>query len=472
MKDFNYLFLLILTLFTLLKLSLNSNSTINPIILNFYTKVSNNDNFIEANYKSYLYSRINFGSNKQTVEMRLLLNNLYTYITNKSEISPLYNTYTYDNTTSTSYEHITFIPAFSSDDYNLSSISKESLYTDNGILENFTFYYTFLFKSNLDVPAGSIGFHIIQPMYTRYNTNFIDQLKKNNLISGYGLTINFTSRDEGNLIIGNDFGEIDENYKKYNNTIISIGYIYNQEKWGFNFYSVLVGKNILTNSNVAIFGLDTDFIIGTDEYSKIIYEIFFKNLIIEKKKCIFENIIDQNYYKIIKCEKDTKINNFPKLIFNIGNYGPSFNFSFNYKDLFELKDNYYYFKIVFIMNSTDNINFTWKFGRIFFRKFIVTLNKDKKTIKFYKKIGDNEDEDENEDNEKKSQRETLFNLLDIILIIILFGICIILIIVIFKYCGLNKKLKNKERKNVLLDEDDDYIDITKTEKLTATINES
>ena len=153
------------------------------------------------------------------------------------------------------------------------------------------------------------------------------------------------------------------------------------------------------------------------------------------------------------------------------NNDPSFSFGFTYKDLFELKDNYYYFKIV-VVQKTDpsiNINVSWKFGKMFFRKFIITLNKDKKTITFYQKIGG-----ENGDNDdgKKSHAQNDSNVLNIILIIVLFGICVILVIVIWKYCEQNKKIKNKERKNVLLDEEDAFVDFTKAEKLSPTINES
>ena len=65
-----------------------------------------------------------------------------------------------------------------------------------------------------------------------------------------------------------------------------------------------------------------------------------------------------------------------------------------------------------------------------------------------------------------------FNLLNVILIIVLFAVCVILFIVIWKYCEQNKKIKNKERKNVLLDEEDAFVDFTKAEKLGPTINEN
>ena len=477
MNSLNYLILKNLIFFILLKSSLNTNSTNNPVILDFYTKASNNDNFTIANYKSYLYSRVVFGSDEQRVEMRLQLDKHSTYITKNSIVDPLYNVYTYDDTTSTTYKYITYISTFYFDDFYAATVSNETLYTNNGILKNFTFAYTIDIKYYLEAPAGSIGFHIAKQYSSEYNLNFIDQLKKNNLISGYGLTINFTTRNEGNLIIGPDFDEIDENYKKYKKTIILVNEAKTPYdlKWEFNLKSVSFGEKILNDTKNASLNIDTDFIIATDEYSTIIYDIFFVNLIIQQKKCVIENIISQSYYKVIKCDKDTKINEFPELIFNAVNYdGESFSFSFNYKDLFELKDDYYYFKIILVLRneSINDINISWKFGRTFFRKFIVTLNKDKKTITFYKKIDDDKGGDESKNDGKKSQEENKFNIIYIVLITILILVCIILVIVIFKYCGLSKKLKNKERKNVLLDEDDAYIDITKNEKLTTTINEN
>ena len=170
--------------YILLKLSSNTNSNANPVFFNFYTKSSNNDNFTIANYKSYLYSRIIFGSDKQRVEMRIQLDKHSTYITKNSAVDPSYNIYTYDEKTSTSYKYITYVSTFYFDDFYGASISNETLYTNKGVLENFTFAHTVDIKYYLEAPAGSIGFHIAKQYESLYNLNFIDQLKANNLISG------------------------------------------------------------------------------------------------------------------------------------------------------------------------------------------------------------------------------------------------------------------------------------------------
>ena len=141
MIDLNHWSLLTLILFSLLRASFNTNanSTIKPLILNFYTKASNDDNFTESNYNSHLYSHLVFGSDKQKVEMRLSLNSRSTYITQKSIVNPLYNLYIYDNTTSTSYKFIKNFLNLYDGDYDEASISNETL-----LLQIMEFYKTSL----------------------------------------------------------------------------------------------------------------------------------------------------------------------------------------------------------------------------------------------------------------------------------------------------------------------------------------
>ena len=471
MKDINHITLLFLIIFTLIKTSFNANTTIAPIILNFYTKASNSDNFTEENYNSNLYSYIMLGSNKQKVEMRMQLDKYTTYITQKSAVNPLYNSYTYDNTTSTSYKFIEDCTSFYYDDFNAASISNETLFTDNKNLENFTFAYTSKINYNVISPAGSIGLGYTKQSFYGFTLNFMDQLKKNNLISGYGITINYTSRDEGNFIIGPEFNEIDGNDKKYNSTIYYRSQTEYSSLWGLTFNYVKVGEQTLNYSKNANLNINMEYIKATDDYTTKIVSMFFANLINVEKKCVALDISNQIDFKAIRCDKDTKIENFPDLIFNLGAYDEPYSFNFTYKDLFELKDNYYYFKILLVDKNdpTIIISASWDFGRIFFRKFIVTLNKDKKTITFYNKIDDGNG---GSDGNKKNEVKSYFNMLNIILGVVLLAILVILFFVGFKFWEQNKKIKNKERKNVLLDEEDAFVDFTKNEKLTETINES
>ena len=454
----------IITLFSLLKICINVESSDSPLILNFYTIFSNNDSYIESNYKSYLYSNLYLGN--QCVQMRIELEKHPVYAVFKNLVSSMYSNLTYDNSSSVTYGSLYYMKFYLNDFY-AGTIAKESLKIKNETIYQFHFAYTNELNLKDDIPAGAIGFDISQKYGSSHDLNLIDQLKEKKIISGYALTINFTSRNEGNFIIGPELDEIKENENKYNKTVVLVNKAVNPSNltWALTFDSVYVGEKILENSKIANLTLDNDFIIATDEYSEKIYQEFFNNLL-NNKKCFKENIIGENYYKVIKCEKDTKINNFPVLKFNIINYvSEPFSFDLTYKDLFELQGNYYYFKIALVekSDSTVSINEVWKFGRTFFRIFLISVNKDKKTITFFKKF-----------IEEKKDEEKSFSIsgLEIILIVALFSICLILIFVLFKYCEQKKKNENRERKNVLLDEDDEYIDFTKTEKLTPTINSS
>ena len=83
-------------------------------------------------------------------------------------------------------------------------------------------------------------------------------------------------------------------------------------------------------------------------------------------------------YDIYICNKDieSKFYLFPELIFYKQNH--NFNFKFNYEDLFMIKNNKYYFKVIFIGGLKN-----WRFGLPFFLKYQLVFNQDTKQIGFY-----------------------------------------------------------------------------------------
>lgn len=93
-----------------------------------------------------------------------------------------------------------------------------------------------------------------------------------------------------------------------------------------------------------------------------------------------------NIYKsekmIYSCENSDAMRNelvyFPTLYLEIKEY--YLTFLFNYKELFKLHDNRFYFLIYF--NNENNQN--WEMGEVFLRKYTTSFNYDTKTISFYK----------------------------------------------------------------------------------------
>ena len=86
-----------------------------------------------------------------------------------------------------------------------------------------------------------------------------------------------------------------------------------------------------------------------------------------------------NSYSMIVCEDNTNFDiiSFPSLFFEHSDLNHIF--TLNYKDLFEKKNNKYYFLIIYSPFSGGY----WKFGKPFLQKYQITLNLDAKSISFY-----------------------------------------------------------------------------------------
>ncbi len=94
------------------------------------------------------------------------------------------------------------------------------------------------------------------------------------------------------------------------------------------------------------------------------------------------------------------------------------------------------------------------FGKLFFKKYNITLNKDKKIIMFY--FGDNnkiyEDDETNIINKNENINKTKLQIIIWILVLFLIVLGFILFHFIRKNFLLQNKIYNKNRKNVLVNE--------------------
>ena len=163
--------------------------------------------------------------------------------------------------------------------------------------------------------------------------------------------------------------------------------------------------------------------------------------------------------RIIKCDKSANkymMQNFPTIKFVIKdiNY---FSFNFTYQDLFFFKNEYIYFKIIVYHIENDLIidkslytKNRWIFGKLFFKKYNISLNQDKKIIIFYI---NNKDKNENNKLYKiENKNKSKFQIIIWILVFILFLMGLILFHFIKKNFLLTKRINNKNRKNFLVNE--------------------
>ena len=213
----------------------------------------------------------------------------------------------------------------------------------------------------------------------------------------------------------------------------------------FIFDNIYVGlkdkeKNILEEKGKSLLKVYLEIsyrlISGPDLYQKYIEENFFDKTEVSDLCKKMKDYGKSMEYDIYVCDKEikSKFNLFPDLIFYYQNF--NYNFTFNHEDLFMLKNNKYYFKVIFIGGLKN-----WRFGLPFFLKYQLVFNHDTKQIGFYTDFAKKEEE-------KSPLKNVWFW---IITLIFISGIIISTVFITKKYFGNNNRRK---RANELNDEFD------------------
>ena len=240
-------------------------------------------NYFYSNYtNNYLYANIRFGTHEQSVEMKIDLNSFEVYISKEDIVNKdLYIPYNISNS-----ENFNSLYRFYSQksDFSTALLSTDTLTINNGQkdikLDKFYFAYV---DEGFKKYAGSLGFNLLKTViYPVESMNYIDQLKNNSIISGYSLTIKFTSNYKGQLLIGPDIEDIipNEIFKDYKKKVVkaSLKRTYDNGNWELELNRVIVGKAELYESKIVRFDLKYDFIIANDEFSEQISKEYFSTL--------------------------------------------------------------------------------------------------------------------------------------------------------------------------------------------------
>ena len=309
-------------------------------------------------------------------------------------------------------------------------LSNETIYlNDNKIkYENFSFILSGKSTNNSKMFSCSIGLGF-PAFYLKKNIiNFIDILYLKKEINSYSFFFNQINENEGNLIIGKFPHEYNPNkykFKKYEISYPEISSYYHF--WNSQFDFIKSDNQIFYKNHMTIFNFNLEGLILGNLYFDYVKNNFFK-FYLENKFCFIKNI---SYYSFIYCEKNHNINfeNFKDIIL----FNKDFNqtFQFGYKDLFKEKGNF----IFFLVFSHAEFFSMVSLGRIFFQKYQLAFNFERKIILFYK---------DDLDAIYKNRNYTFI----ILLIIVLFIICIIIFYFYLKCFNKNKKIYAKE-----LDED-------------------
>ena len=301
-----------------------------------------------------------------------------------------------------------------------------------------------------------IGLNI--PIYDNPCPNFFVNIKKKGLINELIWTIEFVNNSEGNLVIGEDLPNYNDNkYSRDNyyttyinlNFLLTFDSIYINDKYNEN-------KNYYMNMTQSMIFNNYGLIIGPNEYKQLIDKLFFNDLI--KKDICKSDIIFYEYnirthaglnYSLYSCDDKKftdKTNNyfdkFPELVFSLRSIGH--NFILSKEDLFVHIGNKFYFSIIFQTNS-DVKEIVWCIGEIFYKKYTTSLNFDQKRIGFYLP----KENDENKEKEKgKDENKTRTKLIITISVEIFVLAALIISIIILA-------IRIKTRKNRVNEINDD-----------------
>ena len=321
-----------------------------------------------------------------------------------------------------------------------------AVYVDYPYIDDINLYKSYKNKYEKDLNPTLFGLTYIlknDGYNIEENTNLINQLKKNDLISSYVFSIKFNKNEEkGKIFIGGLPHEIEPNHYKEKYFIYDAVPIEIYYHWHYAFKNIVYDREELGWVKDTEFSLDFGFILSTINYKKYLDEKFFENF--NYSNSCKEEIIGEYFVKI--CHENV-ISHFKTLYFYLSNTYLETNqtnyIEFNYKDLFEKapgNNDLYYFQIIFANNS-----YKWIFGRPLFKKYQTVFNQEKKIIGFYTQTGDYEIDNNNQDNKNKLS-------FTLIIIFILLILLIILGIIFYKNFPFNKRKKKANE----LDDDFDY----------------
>ena len=447
------------------------------------TNISSIDDLAQTN----LYSKINIGEPSHEIKTFLSMHHSFFSIT-QNHLSKRINDFNthYDMKKSISFKNVSS-NVRNLKDTKYDSIAKEKIELNVYNSEKNDYYnisvddMIFIYNDNNNKNNNlanlyylNIGFQIInQKKYKeRENFNFINQLKKRNIIENYDWCIFFKKgkNHDGSFLYNPDelinakgellIGDLPNNYNPdfQNKQLLSTYSIYSNQlfKWSLEFSNVYYNKSINETKKIDISNIQLNInnyiILAPMSYYYNIKNDFF-NYYLTKKMC---KIYEGTEYKTFYCEKSEnftieELKKFPTLYMEHKEF--QYTFEFTYEDLFIEKNDKYWFLIA--LSTFYNDLEEWSMGIIFLRKYNLIFNQDSKTISFYNpNIPISKKEIETK-NINKKKIISYFNIITIPIIII---ICVILFIIIIKlfFFKIFKINKDKKRLNHLYD-NTDYI---------------
>lgn len=429
----SYLFLVLLKYISSLNISI-------PFKVQNFKNGKSNRLISEHLYKDLLV-KLQIGDPKQNIQLSACLGEFTTFVISKDAGG--YKGGTYNKSLSTTYKNLTKEESYTFQTFSegIKSIENITIEDSNIQINDLEFILATEIGGNscydtyCEVLAqpGILGFklaHLYDELEAVRNTNFVPQLKKKNLISSYDFYFNFTSENEGNIIIGAKPHELNNNYiNKVFSPIQTSLMTHNEIDWSISFDKIYYGEENMYNEKSVMLRIEFGLIIGSFYWHKYLLDNFFTPLINENKcfKGQTEELGSTAYFYY--CNSTTDISHFKPFSFSIHEY--EYNFTLTKDDLF-VKDGD---KWIFLMIFGGIYEIV--FGFPFFKKYQLVFNQDTKTVGFYREISNKEkDKDKNIGNESSN---ISYYIAIIILSVIFLGLLIYAIYFYFKTKSKKKK---------------------------------
>ena len=438
--------------------------------LEIYTKdsYSNVTDFINSYLNSLYYTKITFGSSELKYIMQINLDDFGFKLTNYDCDIQIK-----DNTTEESFDpFLSNSSIVETSGINFSYYGQDKVYritdkvkllsneSNNYIFPKVLFIYnprnkSYSMQTNNYSPYTCFKLGLRMPDDNYYfdhnDISLLGQFKRDRVIGSYEWFVEYDNKNNNaKLIIGttpydyNNKKYDESNYKKINSVIRPNNLYY---YWNIEFTQVyFVNKNnqrVLFNSRIASLEPSSNVIKGPHEYSQIINETIFKQLILEKK-CFEESIKREEIIIVFYCHNTDEIKNYIKSRFSNINFLDRFlgeEFTLTYNDLFLEKGDKLYFLVTFdLLNSL----ITWILGKPFLKKYFFSYNYNQKVLAYY---GNNKNTGE-EISDNQNNNQWVLIIITIFLIVIFCSVGFLLA----KYIYKNKKKKDATE----LDEDSQY----------------
>ena len=260
-------------------------------------------------------------------------------------------------------------------------LSNETIYFNNKKYEDFFFVLSKNSTKKSKMYPSSIGLGISTKIYSKYSIaiNFINILYLQKKIKSNSFFINQINENEGQIIIGNlphEYEKIKNNFQKFEVAYSDSVSFYNY--WCTKFDKIKYNNLSYHENYMILFDFNLEGIIIGSFYFELLKRDFFQYYI-DKNICFENTVGDYNYFY---CDKNNKKNIEFEKIYNFSFINKNFNetFEVSYKDLFKEKGDY----IFFLAIHNIRLSSTFILGRLFFNKYQLGFNYDKKMIYLYK----------------------------------------------------------------------------------------